>query len=47
MNSFIVYSIFIKYDVEKSFDSSNYELSKLWEKPEVIGMTKDELDWKI
>ena len=47
MNSFMVYSIVIKYDVEKSFDSSNYELSNLWEKPEVIGMTKDELDWKI
>ena len=34
-------------EVEKRFDTSNYEVNRLWKNKKVIGLVKDELEGKI
>ena len=34
-------------EVEKRFDTSNYEVNRLWKNKKVIGLMKDELEGKI
>ena len=44
-----IYKTIVK-DIETRFNTSNYELDKLlsnWKNKKVIGLTKDELGWKL